>query len=311
MLPSDLNDYHRESDWHNDVTPDPLLEITVIIPVHNVAANLLYTLEALARQSLPCTLFEVVVVDNGSQDSLLEKLRAGAWPFLLRYYFQRRKGRQSGKCRNIAIANARGKLVVMLDADCLCSRRFLEHHLRLHRQQEARYVIGDVRLLDEQRQLDHRIKITPDVLQRSWLPGQTTFKGWLRISLHHWLQHWAHGGSSALRLWLSGGNCSVKCHHLREAGGYDESFDGFYGDEDADLGYRLEKVGVKPCFSHQAMVYHQWHPTGRKGDPVRNRLLLLRKHPELRQRRLLMRAPNRFYGMAPEELEVLYHHADE
>lgn len=311
MLPPNLVVYRRPEDWRSVPPAGDTLQATVLFPVFNVVANLRHTLESLAQQSIPGKTFEVLMVDNGSQDAVLDMLQSREWPFSVRYYFQSRAHRQSGKCRNIGIANAHADLVVMLDADCLCGNRFLEHHLRLHQRELKCYVIGDIRALDEHRCLDRTVPITLEVLRRAWLPGQATWKGRLRVQTCFWLRHWSCAGRAKMNYWLSGGNSSVKGVHLLEAGGYDETFDKYWGDEDAELGYRLEKRGIAPRFSYEALVYHQWHPSSRLGSPCRNRLLLLMKHPELARARLLMREINRYYRKTPAELEALFHDARE
>ena len=51
-------------------------EITVIIPVWNGERRLGATLEAIASQTLPRRLFEVIVVDNGSTDGTVARGKA-------------------------------------------------------------------------------------------------------------------------------------------------------------------------------------------------------------------------------------------
>lgn len=105
--------------------------------------------------------------------------------------------------------------------------------------------------------------------------------------------------------WMSGGNSSVRRKYLWAAGGYDEDFDFYWGDEDAELGYRMQKLGARPRYLPEAMIFHQWHETSKSGVPGRNRILFLLKHPELARVRWLMQSDNEYYGKSPEELRAL------
>ena len=120
-----------------------------------------------------------------------------------------------------------------------------------------------------------------------------------------------NGYSFKMLFWLSGANSSVKARHLLQVGGYDEVFDLNWGDEDADLGYRLEKIGLRLIPIYNAIIYHQWHPTSMSGTPGHNRVLLILKHPELLKARLLMRRANPYYGKSIEELRGLLGHVSE
>ncbi len=51
------------------------------------------------------------------------------------------------------------------------------------------------------------------------------------------------------------GNASVRRDDLLAVGGFDESFTG-YGHEDLELGYRLQRAGVRILYEPRAINYH-------------------------------------------------------
>jgi GT2 family glycosyltransferase len=109
---------------------EPRSLVSVIIPAFNVAAYVEEALESVARQTLRP--FEVIVVDDGSTDgtsALLERLRVekeGLW-HPLTIVHQENKGESAA--RNVALRQARGAFVGLLDADDRWHPRMLERSL--------------------------------------------------------------------------------------------------------------------------------------------------------------------------------------
>ncbi|HEY3487848.1 MAG TPA: glycosyltransferase [Gammaproteobacteria bacterium] len=98
-----------------------LPEITVIVPTFNDAENLLLCLEALQNQTLPDEKYEVIVIDNGSDEVNLKILRNNGISFLTENHL---KG--SYAARNKGIRAARGKILAFTDSDCKPAADWLE-----------------------------------------------------------------------------------------------------------------------------------------------------------------------------------------
>ena len=101
--------------------------ISVIIPVLNNAAGLKRTLEAISLQDIDDSKFEVIVVDNGSDDSPHEvAYRYGA------IYLEEKDHLASPySCRNRALEVAQGKNVVFLDSTCAPAKNWLREGFSL------------------------------------------------------------------------------------------------------------------------------------------------------------------------------------
>src|ERR1700709_1212651 len=93
---------------------------SVIIPVYNRAAPLRAAIESVRAQS--CQDFEIVVVDDGSDDDPRGVVDSFQDP-RIRFISQPNGG--GGKARNSAIDQARGRFIAPLDSDDI----FLPHHL--------------------------------------------------------------------------------------------------------------------------------------------------------------------------------------
>ena len=88
-------------------------QVSVIIPSHNSGAWIRDCVDSVLRQSYPN--IEVIVVDDGSQDSTLEILRG--FDGKIRLLQQNHLG--SGPARNAGIAQAQGEFIAFLDSDDL------------------------------------------------------------------------------------------------------------------------------------------------------------------------------------------------
>lgn len=88
--------------------------VSVIIPARNARATLERALRALQEQQTGAT-FEVIVVDDGSQDGTGEVSDSHA-PFVRTLRSQSSQG--PGTARNQGVARARGRLLAFTDADC-------------------------------------------------------------------------------------------------------------------------------------------------------------------------------------------------
>ena len=98
--------------------------ISVIIPVYNDSRNLSNCLEALGKQTLSKSMYEIVVVDNGSSQDISEVVRAYPGINLCHEY---KEGSYSA--RNKGILNSRGDIIAFTDSDCIPKDTWLEKGL--------------------------------------------------------------------------------------------------------------------------------------------------------------------------------------
>jgi glycosyltransferase involved in cell wall biosynthesis len=103
---------------------------SVLICTYNRADLLKQTLESLCHQTLDKSLFEVVIVDDGSQDSTREIALSFESRLPLNYSYQRNSGVASA--RNHALFLSKGDIVFFLDDDDIAAPSLLEEHVRTH-----------------------------------------------------------------------------------------------------------------------------------------------------------------------------------
>lgn len=104
--------------------------ISVIIPTYNEEDVILDCLNSLSKQTckdLPAQAgFEVIVVDDGSTDTTLLKLRSASKTLNYQLEVINGKHEGAGAARNLGARQAKGEILVFVDADMTFDRNFLK-----------------------------------------------------------------------------------------------------------------------------------------------------------------------------------------
>ncbi|WP_327087058.1 glycosyltransferase [Nonomuraea sp. NBC_01738] len=190
----------------------PGLRVSVVIPVYNDHEALGQTLAALAKQTYPAGLTEIIVADDGSEPPV--DVASGARVVRVREGWGRGNARQTGADA------ATGDVIHWLDADMILAEDHLEAHMRWHHVLPYAVVIGDTRFVEALGEEGSRTAYTTKTLAATRM---------LRDA-----------GTSAYLL-HTGASSSVPAALLRTAGGVDVSLNMA---EDTELGYRLAQAGA-------------------------------------------------------------------
>ena len=97
--------------------------LSIIIPTLNEAKIINCLFDSISKQTFRD--FEVIVVDGGSKDNTVKKIKSYAKKIPAIKIIVDRK-RSIGRARNIGAANARGNYLLFLDADVVFDRNFLK-----------------------------------------------------------------------------------------------------------------------------------------------------------------------------------------
>jgi glycosyltransferase involved in cell wall biosynthesis len=105
----------------------PAVRLSVVVPTRNRLKPLKRLLQSLAEQSLSTELFEVIVVDDGSDKPVAELLNSGTIPFTMRVLY-RHSDHGAHASRWTGLKAAVGGRVLFLDDDIEAEYRTLELH---------------------------------------------------------------------------------------------------------------------------------------------------------------------------------------
>jgi glycosyltransferase involved in cell wall biosynthesis len=212
-------------------------KLSIVIPTFNRAATLARTIDRIESQTVAPEDYEVIVVDNASTDDTRAVLDAKTRKYFnLKALFQPKPG--AAATRNAGLRQAVCEIVLFIDNDITAEPDLIERHLDHHAQSLRSSVIGNV--------------ITP------WHDSVDPF---LRY-LHHigtYNPYTIASGPIDFSYYHTG-NVSTPRSFLVEVGGFNEDFF-LYGMEDIELGYRLERIGVKMLNGERARATHDYFPT--------------------------------------------------
>lgn len=199
------------------------IKISVQMCTYNRKHLLGRALEALFAQDLPKDEYEVLLVDDGSDDGTADYVKGiqGSAPCTLHYLHQEHRGFGLARGRNLGIRNAQGPIVLFIDDDIVASPQLLSEHVKSHTSHPDHVVRGWVNHVADLNNI-HAPRFTMDDVSTAFF-------------------------------WTS--NVSATRKHLIQAGMFDEDFNE-YGWEDLELGMRLRALGLSMTFNKKATVYH-------------------------------------------------------
>ncbi len=233
------------------------IELSLIIPLYNRPDEIRELLESLVLQS--DSDFEVVVVEDGSQDKSETIVDSFSEKLSLQYYFKENSG--PGQSRNYGAERAQGNYLIFLDSDCIIPSHYVQAVKSFLTKKWVDAFGG------------------PDRADASFSPIQKAIN-------YSMTALFTTGG-------IRGNTKSVEKFHPRSFNmGYSrvvfERTGGFakmrFG-EDIDMSIRLMKEGFKTALIPEAYVYHKRRSTFRQFyKQVHNsgiaRINLYKRHPQ-------------------------------
>ena len=217
------------------------VEISLIVTCYNQRPLIELVLRSAIAQQVGVP-FEILICDDGSNDGVLDTIRACAKSGAdIRYVWQPDRGFRAARSRNNGIRCARGRLLVFVDGDTWMSPTLLHDHLQAH--QVPRTLGCGVR---------HTL-VTD-------LCGPA-----LKAEVQAAVAQPACGEIDHQRLWLASASPWMAClsgnfSFPRSARVYfDEAFE-TWGSEDRDLAFRLWRAGYTPRLLDGANAVHVRRP---------------------------------------------------
>jgi serine acetyltransferase/GT2 family glycosyltransferase len=217
----------------------PVVKASVVIPSYNRGPALGDLLAQFVAQSAGKDAFEVIVVDDGSTFDPRPGLGRFVGP--LHLHVERQPNGGAARARQRGAEIARGELLIFLDDDMKIASSFVAAHLAAHEGRPRAAVLG-------------RLRAMPSI------DRMPLFERYYARMLDRWAAQAdeASAGEGGQEKGLPGpklytGNMSIPRALFFEAGGFDADFRLL---EDVELGIRLERIGGRIFFSHEAQAVH-------------------------------------------------------
>ena len=228
----------------------PTEGVSVVISYFEADDALALTMAALSRQSYPRELFEVVIVDDGSNPPLATP----ETDFDVRVVHQEDRGFGVARARNTGAAVARHDILVFLDGDMVPEAHWLSAHARWH------HIAPDALTLGFRSHVD-MAGVTAESIAR-WEGSLSELLADRPSERPEWIEYHMSrtddltSADDDLFRVVTGGNVGVRREFFDEAGMYDESFTQ-WGAEDTEFGYRAYTAGGILIPERQAFCFHQ------------------------------------------------------
>ncbi|MHA2052754.1 MAG: glycosyltransferase [Candidatus Hodarchaeales archaeon] len=238
--------------------------VSVIISVYNRASEIHQCLDALANQTYPDELLEIIVVDDYSTDNL--KSVVGKYK-KIRYVLNDLEFCLPA-ARNKGVQNAKGEIIIFLDDDSVIEPDYVRNIVKVFQKHEnVGGVTGkhmNVQIQGIKKGFFGRIM---NLYARIF--GISGFfanlKGVGRVLPTGFLiSNFGEVNTFMEVEWLSGCNMSYSRGAIEDSGSFDPGYDGHSYYEDADYSYRVFKKGYKLLATPDAIVEHLVSPASRE-----------------------------------------------
>jgi len=220
-----------------------MLDVSVIIPTYNRNKLLIKCLKTLENQNYDKSKFEVIVVDDGSNDGTKEAVIAFSKRTKLNLGFFSQNHKGPGAARNLAISKSKGRYIFITNDDTYPSRKWISEHMKTHNKIKGVAVLGFV---------DWTPGIKINAFMRFIAPYGPLFDFRIKDPNNCGFDHFFTSNISLDKKWLKNDSFNETFKHA--------------SCEDIELGCRLEKIGLKIIFNKNAVVYHDhYHEDVRNG----------------------------------------------
>lgn len=252
------------------------IDISIAIPYYNKPYEIKLVLKALSLQEYDKERFEVVIIDDGSDENLNEVIKSYENIINLKYKYYDHIGVR-GHVRNRAARECSGKKIIFIDSDMVPDRNFINECDSFTKDDPLSVCLGmRVCLNDYDKEYINEEIIEHDFNIFENLSG---FKDERTMVLVHedrtnekFLENW--------RFLYSHSFC-VDRETFWKVGGFDAEFSENWGAEDIELGYRLHLTGCNLKMNPKVRCFHIEHPADistKIGSLKDNYKILIKKH---------------------------------
>lgn len=229
-------------------------DFSVVIPFYNKRFELNLVLKGLSCQDYDKGKFEVVIVDDGSENSINDLLEKYANYLNIKYIYLEHTGNR-GRNRNKGAKESNGKKIIFLDGDIIPESNLISAFYKATKDNPRLVSVGFRRLL---REVDISL-LTEEAVENNCesllkLPYNSDSRH-LNVDYEKSTGNKIVGGWQYLYT-----NCvCIPKNEFEAIGGFDEVFSENWGAEDVELGFRLFQNGCIIEMNEAANGIHIFH----------------------------------------------------
>jgi glycosyltransferase involved in cell wall biosynthesis len=226
-----------------------LCKATVIVPMYNRCDDSIRCIESLINQNFSFNEFEVLLIDDGSNDDTEAKVKAKIKNYTNIFYIKNENNLGRVLTRNIGIQKSRGYILIFLDNDMIVNPDFVKAHVEAHSKLGGfkKAVIGNIFYPD--------YALVKSNFGRYIQSRAVGYRKKDKYLIRNNLQFNIEGK------YFAGGNSSCPRDIVIGIGSFDKEFEK-YGGEDEYFGYKLTKFGVKIVYEEMAKSLHNDNNVG-------------------------------------------------
>jgi len=230
--------------------------VSVIIPTYNRKDILCLTLLGIIQQDYPKDKYEIIVVDDGSDDGTNKLVKGFIKKYnFIKYIYQDKEGYRVALARNLGGKQAKGEILIFLDNDIVALPNLISNYVKTIRDYDIVLGYSSAYFNDEIYDIQRIRKILyfdPNNLQKIRIIRE--FRHDLFIDPEKSMSKY----NSDIWGFLVSNNFAIK-KKIVENENFNEAFIG-WGAEDEEYGYRLLKKGYTIKMDKNCIGLHMLHP---------------------------------------------------
>lgn len=242
------------------------MKVSIIIPIYNNIESFSCVMESIKYLNYDKKEFEVIVVDDCSQEKL-EKIAKPYNDFYNVTYIRNEKNSGRSYSRNFGAEQAKGEILFFNDGDRILTPEILNEHMKVHNENENCVCIGNsIDVYSKMSKENCTDYVRSLLLDEKFSERKRMFYYYYQqLVVKIYNENTGKCNSDFAWLALMSGNVSLSKANFVLSGGFDLSFTK-WGIENMEFGYRLMKMNMEYVFNKKAENIHIFHTENRNVD---------------------------------------------